>query len=105
MNKFNGVALQKYNQKRHLKALKEFKLPQEQAKFTALPIETLDVTDGQYPIVILRHEKNDPPTKASDKRKRCLKKERKPKRNPLFFPQSRSIIEHLRVPRVARLIE
>ena len=37
----------------HLEKLNDFKLPQEQHKFTALPSEVLNVTEGQYPIVIL----------------------------------------------------
>ena len=40
----------------HLDPLKAFQLPEEQAKFTALPIEILEeaqATSSQYPIVIL----------------------------------------------------
>jgi ribosomal protein S18 acetylase RimI-like enzyme len=40
----------------HLPLLNNFELPDEQSQFTALPKNVLNVTDGQYPIVILSEE-------------------------------------------------
>ncbi|WP_334076655.1 GNAT family N-acetyltransferase [Paenibacillus sanfengchensis] len=37
----------------HFAELNKFELPDEQRQFTALPSEVLNVTEGQYPIVIL----------------------------------------------------
>ncbi|MEH7239393.1 GNAT family N-acetyltransferase [Bacillus sp. JJ1562] len=37
----------------HLDLLSSFQLPEEQGKFTSLPINYIEVTEGQHPIVIL----------------------------------------------------
>ncbi|GAF66751.1 putative acetyltransferase [Bacillus sp. TS-2] len=42
-----------FYQKEHLEVLKKFQLPEEQVKFTALPEEMLNISEGQYRIVIL----------------------------------------------------
>ncbi|SOC13438.1 acetyltransferase (GNAT) family protein [Ureibacillus xyleni] len=40
-------------EKNHLEILKSFHLPAEQKKFTALPIDILEETEGKHPIVIV----------------------------------------------------
>ncbi|EJL46326.1 GNAT family N-acetyltransferase [Brevibacillus agri] len=52
MNKPVHVKLTHYSPA-HLPALRSFELPEEQGQFTSLPVETLAVTEGQYPIVIV----------------------------------------------------
>lgn len=37
----------------HLELLEKFELPEAQAQFTALPEELMNVSEGQYRIVIL----------------------------------------------------
>jgi RimJ/RimL family protein N-acetyltransferase len=52
MNHEYKVELKRYNPE-YLETLKTFQLPQEQAQFTALPIEMLETTPVRHPIVIL----------------------------------------------------
>jgi RimJ/RimL family protein N-acetyltransferase len=49
------VELQFYTPE-YIEFLKEFKLPEEQERFTALPIGMLEITHERYPIVILSEE-------------------------------------------------
>ncbi|WP_105981249.1 GNAT family N-acetyltransferase [Bacillus paralicheniformis] len=52
MKKSGSIQLKHFSEE-HSAALLEFKLPEEQHRFTALPKEVLKQTDGQFPIVIL----------------------------------------------------
>ncbi|WP_432776086.1 GNAT family N-acetyltransferase [Brevibacillus gelatini] len=52
MNKPVHVELTQYSIE-HLPGLSLFELPKEQEQFTSLPVNTLAVTEGQYPIVIV----------------------------------------------------
>lgn len=52
---FNQVSLQRYNDK-YQGALAAFRLPGEQAQFTAMPAEVLDAGPGRHPIVIVNDE-------------------------------------------------
>ncbi|MCF6409466.1 GNAT family N-acetyltransferase [Pseudalkalibacillus salsuginis] len=51
MDTSHEVHLQRYKPE-HLSFLKAFTLPEEQAKFTALPSEVIEVKKGQHPIVL-----------------------------------------------------
>lgn len=52
MEKLDDIKLVHLAEK-HVAELNKFELPEEQRQFTALPSEVLNVTEGQYPIVIL----------------------------------------------------
>jgi len=49
------LSLQKYTDS-HQRALAAFQLPEEQAKFTALPLEALEANEGRHPVVIIYGE-------------------------------------------------
>ena len=57
MERVDYVKLEHFSEK-YLDGLKSFELPEEQVKFTALPSKYLDVTEGQYRIVIVNQ--NEP---------------------------------------------
>lgn len=48
----NGVELHNYKTE-FFESLSEFRLPEEQERFTSLPIAMLEASEGRYPIVIL----------------------------------------------------
>lgn len=52
----NEVELQHYKTE-FFESLSQFNLPAEQEKFTAMPLEMLEVTDERFPIVILNNAK------------------------------------------------
>ncbi len=52
MNQFQQVSLDMYKP-HHLEGLRRFKLPKEQAQFTAMPAEMLEESPGRFPVVIL----------------------------------------------------
>ncbi|UQZ36643.1 GNAT family N-acetyltransferase [Paenibacillus sp. PK3_47] len=45
-----------FYQNKHLESLSKFELPESQVRFTALPEEILNVSEGQYRIVILSED-------------------------------------------------
>ncbi|MBM7649120.1 RimJ/RimL family protein N-acetyltransferase [Bacillus ectoiniformans] len=55
MKKLNDVRLAHFKHA-HLSVLNNFMLPEEQIQFTALPNDVLDVSEGQYRIVILSND-------------------------------------------------
>lgn len=52
MDKVDSIELVHLSEE-HLEILNNFELPEDQSQFTALPKEVVDVTDGEYPIVLL----------------------------------------------------
>ncbi|WP_067726427.1 GNAT family N-acetyltransferase [Oceanobacillus damuensis] len=52
MGKMDSIELKHFSNE-HMDLLSSFQLPEEQGKFTSLPINFIEVTEGQHRIVIL----------------------------------------------------
>jgi hypothetical protein len=57
MKTVDYVKLEHFSDK-YLEDLKSFQLPEEQAKFTALPSKYFNITEGQYRIVIVNQNES-----------------------------------------------